>query len=286
MQFSESAVSLINSSKYNEALHILKAIIIQEKSAKKIFPMIQKAQCEIESDRKSKAENTSKEIANLMATKEFENESVDTKTKSHDKLKPLYKKLIEINKCDTALQLIRLQFDLIKQSYQPEEKLDRLCNLGDSLKDMAENFHFQKNAAEAKEHYFLLDKILHDMQIISVVEFTRKTKIVSWFMFYYGLCCNNMGDFEKSLNIHSNVIFFMKSNLGESARNYQLYGDCHHNFAVALLELNRLNEAKQKFEEALKIYDQVEEWVDEEQKMEVVLNTTRMMDKIIRKLNV
>ena len=248
--------------------------------------MIQKAQCEIESDRKTKAEITSKEIASLMATNEFENENDDIKIKCHDKLKPLYIKLIEINKYETALQLIQQQFNLIKQSYRSEKKLNELSNLGDSIQKIAKNVHFQANADKTKEHYFLLDHILRDMQAIDDVDFTIKTKQIAKFMFYYGLCCNGMSDFGKSQFIHSNVIFLMKSNLGESAENYRLYGDCHHNFAVALFELNCLNEAQLKIEEALKVYEQVQEWVDEEQKTEVVLNTTHMMDKIIEKLKV
>ena len=248
--------------------------------------MIQKAQCEIEIDRKTKAENTSKDIASLIATKEFENENVDIKTKCHDKLKQLLNKLIDIHINDTALQLIRLQFDLIKQSYKSAEKLTKLGSLGDPIQKTTKNFHFQVNAVKANECYFLLDKILHDMQAISTVDLKVKTNEIAGFMFYYGLCCNNMSDFEKSLSIHSKVIFFMKSNLGDAAKNYRLYGDCHRNFAVALFERNCLYKAKQEIEEALKIYEQAQDWGNEKQKVEVALSTTHVMHKIIEKLKV
>ena len=282
--FLESAEALINNSKYNEALQILKVIIIQEKTAKKIFPMIQKAECEIESGRKSKAENTSKEIASLMSSEEFVNETVDTKAKCHYKLKPLYNKLIENENFDTALKLIRHQLDLIKQSFESEEKLDKLSDLVKPLCDIAYSFNFQENAEQVKELYLLLDSILHDMQVIKDVDFETKTCLIFWFMQYYGTSCYQMKDFEKSLRINSNIIFFMKSNLGNAAENYLMYGYCQSNMADTLFELNRWNEAKQVYEQALSTYEQVQDWDDDEQKLQAVLEISLMLQKINDKL--
>ena len=229
----DSVTAFMKDTKYSEALQLLKVIILQEESAKKIFPMFQKATCEIKSGRMFDTVNTCNEIARFLDSINFEDESKDFNTKCLEKLKYLVKKLIEVRKLDAALRLIRNQFELIKHSYAAEEKLEKLQNQGVQLKAIADNFYLPSISHKTEECYLLLDDILCDTQLVKNVDTQKKTKAIGWFMYYYGICCNFMQDFTKSLEIHSKVIFFIKSNLGDEATECKVYGRCHHNFANA-----------------------------------------------------
>ena len=104
-------------------------------------------------------------------------------------------------------------------------------------------------------------------------------------MKYYGYCCIVMKDFSRSTEIHSNAIFLMKSIFGHEAAYHLAYGYCHHNFGTVLKELNRFDEAKQKFEETLNIYESVKDWRNDEfKKINSVLLTTRLLHETNTKL--
>ena len=122
------------------------------------------------------------------------------------------------------------------------------------------------------------------MQTSNIADLQHKTEKVALFMLRYGHCCIAMKDFTKSIELHSNAISLMKSIFGHEAGNYQVYGICHHNFGVALQKLNRFDEAKQKFEETLNIYESVKTWVNDEKKMNEVFRTTRELHKTNSKL--
>ena len=276
----------MNDAKYNEALKLLKIIVIQEKTTKKILPMIQKARCEIERSSYSEAKTTSKKIADLIESKAFENETNTTKRKCHEELGTLVEKLIEIKQIDLALLLVEIQFHLIKHSFTVQEELAKLQYLGNLFKKIAEtqtnqkSYGYKNNSVKAKQLYLLYDEILNDMQLINNVHFKVKTKNIAWFMYYYGAGCNDMQDFTKSVDIYSKVIFYAKSNFGGDAAKYKVYGLCHHNYALALKNSNQLTEAKKMFEEALKLYEQASDWSIEQEKMNEIQNTFRALHQI------
>ena len=213
----------------------------------------------------------------MTKTIEFENERVEFKQKCHDELDQLVKMFIEINESDTALLLIRSQFHLIKHSYQAQEKLQKLHYLGIPIKTISKNLQYQRDATRSKEYYFLLNQILSEMQSIINVEIKVKTLNIAWLMYNYGLCCNFLKDFTKSTYIHAKAIFLMQSNFGNNAGNYMVYGSCHHNFANALVETNRFNEARHMYEEALKYKEQALDWENVEQQRESLLLTKRKL---------
>ena len=274
----------MNNQKYNDALHILNAIVIHDKSVNQIFSMLQKCRCEIEIGRNDEAETSCNKITKLMASNVLEKANESTKTKCLDEVESLVKKLIDIKKLDEALLLIESQFTLIKQFYRGEKKVEKLEKLGIPIKRISEHFHFKTNSTKANKCYLLLDKIRHEMQTTDMEDFRYKTKELVWFMLYYGYCCSVMKDFTKSVEVHSNAIFHMKSIFGHEAAYYRVYGYCHHMFGNALKELNRFDEAKQKFQENLNIYESVKDWENDKQKKNSVLLTTRLLHETIREL--
>ena len=270
----------MNNQKYSDALQILNAIVIQDKSVDQIFFLIQKCRCEIEIGRNDEAKTSYIKIIQLLTSKVLETANEKTQAKCLNEVESLVEKLIEIKKLDEALLLIENQFNLIKQFYSGEEKLDKLVNLGIPIQTITEHFHFVTNSTKANNCYLLLDKILHEMQTSNIADFQHKTKIVAWFMHYYGECCSKMNDYTKSIEVHSHAIFLMKSIFGHEAGNYQVYGYCHHNFGCDLKELHRFDEAKQKLETSLNIYESATDWGNDKQKKDCISLATDLMNEI------
>ena len=131
----------MNDQKYSDALQILNAIVIHDKSVEQIFSMIQKCRCEIEIGRNDEAETSCNKITKLMTLKVFEKANKKNKTMCLDKVQSLMEKLIEIKKLDKALLLIESQFTSIKQYYAGEEKLAKLANLGLPMKTITKHFN-------------------------------------------------------------------------------------------------------------------------------------------------
>ena len=284
--FAESANALIDDEKYNEALQILKTIIIQEKATnKKILPMIEKGRCEIERHSYSDAETTFQEIEKLTESKAFENENNETKKKCHSELDLLVKRLIEIEQINLALLLVENQLNLIKHSFSALEKLSKLKNLGISLKDMSKILHYKNDSKIVKELYSLFDKVLNGLQSLDDIDLRIKTRHIGWFMMYYGTSCNYLQDFNKAIVVFPKLIFLMKTVFGDKAADFLVYGMCHHNYANALKETNRLIEAKEMFEETLKIYEQVSNWPNEKQKTDKSVLTIKVLDDVNFKLD-
>ena len=252
--------------KYNEALQLLKTVLIQETSVGKLFPLLQRARCEIEIGLTPQAETTCEEIVKLIASKDFERQTDELKQKCHDELEFLAQRFKNIGKFDTVLLIINSMYHLTKHSYSGALKLDKLKGLGYTLMKIALNFQSRNDTTRTKLCDGLLDEILSDMQMIGEVDLLVKTKKIEKFMYWYGYHCNDVKDYAKSIDVHSKLLFYVKSNFGKDARNCKVHGFCYQNFAEALKETGRFVEAKQMFKEALNCLELASDWTNDKQK--------------------
>ena len=76
----------------------------------------------------------------------------------------------------------------------------------------------------------------------------------------------------------------MKSTFGDNANHYQVLGLCYYDLVAAYKHLNKLVEAKQYYETAVKVKKQVKDCDDENEKMEDILFTSHMLDDVEAKL--
>ena len=270
---------------YDEALQLLKTVIIQEKGIKKVVSLLRKIRCEIDSDRKDDALTTWKEAFPLITSKEFENESKKTRQECYDELQSTTEKFISINRLDIALELLDMRFTLAKQLFSGDkQKLRKLSYLGIPIRTITNRLDRKSQENEVQLCYSLLDKILEQMQTTENVELKQKARQIAWLMNHYGACCNYSKDFNKSIEVHSKAIFHLKSVFGDNVYNHQIYGILLQGYAVSLQNISRLTEAKQVSEEALKSYELTKNWKSDEQKMDLVLLTTDVLNKITEKL--
>ena len=99
-----------------------------------------------------------------------------------------------------------------------------------------------------------MDKSLKEMQRIGDVDLKVKCEEIAWFLKYYGYCCIEVADYDKSIEIHKQAISLLESTFGDNANHYQVLGLCYNNLGVSYENSNKLIEAKQYYETAVKVY--------------------------------
>ena len=282
--FSDSASSHIKNEKYDEALQLLNVVIIQEKNCKKIFPLIQKMRCEISTNRSSDAVATWAEVVKLIMSSEFENEDKSAKIKCETEIESIAEMFISTIKIDDAICLLKMQFFLSKQLHTGKKKLDKLSNLGIPIQELTKQLSIRSNAEKVQNIYMHFDEILNEMQATEKVDFKAKTLEISWLMKYYGVSCNHMQDTPKSIEVHNKALFHMKSTFGNHAGDYKVYCYMLHGYATALESDNRLSEAKQMYDDAMRCKEQAVDWLDDDDKMKSILITSARLHEVSIKL--
>ena len=102
------------------------------------------------------------------------------------------------------------------------------------------------------------------MQRIGDVDLKVKCEEIAWFLKCYGFYCNKAADYGKSIEIHKQAISLMESTFDDDANHYQVLELCYYYDLVAAYEhLNKLVEAKQCYETAVKVKKQVKDCDDE-----------------------
>ena len=257
----------MNNKQFDEALQILRTIILKELGPCKVVSLLQMVRCQIELGQIPSAVTTSNEVVEILKSQLAELQP-QTKSRSCEELKKVIVRFTELAKTDTAMMLLQSHFDLIKNSYTDEIKLFKLKDLGRPMEKITQNFYSQNNIYKPKDCYALLDEILHIMQNLMQIDSEVKTREIASLMKFYGCCCNNLRDYYKSINLFNQAIFFMKSIFGDYAANYQLLGHCHHSLALALEHTIKYDESKEACDEAMNIYEQANDWDNVQQKTE------------------
>ena len=162
--------------------------------------------------------------------------------------------------------------------------MEKLRRIGGEMQHIAMELNKQNKRNDFKQQYPVMDKILKEMQQISDVDLKVKCKEIAWFLAYYGFCCNKVADYDKSIEIHKQAISLMESTFGDNANHYQVLGHCYNNLGAAYKNSNKLVEAKQSYETAVKVYEEVKECDDENIKMENILFTSRLLEGVEAKL--
>ena len=268
--------------KYGKAREILIKVIQQEKTkTKKVLLILQKVRCEIRSGRNNDAVASCREALELMKLKEFESEDDVTKLTCDVQLQSILKK---IESTETALLLLNMRFNLVKQLYVTKRKLMSLTNLGGQIETVSENMSIKTDPIDAKKCVSLLDEILGEMKKVEGVDHIEKHIQISWFMKYYGVSCNQMDDYDKAVEVQKNALAHMKDNFGNNVSNYQVYGFIMHGCAVALEHANHPFEAIKMYEGSMKFQRQATDWDDDEEKKNSILHTFRCLQELTVKL--
>ena len=270
----------MKSKQYDEALQILRTIILKELGASKVVSLLQMVRCEIELGQIQSAINVSDEVMEILNSKLSEI-PMQIIGRCNEELKSVIAHFITLEKMDTAFFLLRSHFYLVKAAYKDEFKLQKLKDLGLPLQKVTKKLNCKTNAEDC---FKFLDDVLREMQNLHQLDPELKTRVIVSFMKYYGCCCNNLRYYDKSINLFNQAIFFMNSMFGDYAANYQSLGHCHHHLALALEHTVKYEEAKQACGKAMSVYEQANDWENVQQKNNCVTSISRSWNRINIKL--
>ena len=196
--------------------------------------------------------------------------SVDSFNSNHD----LQEK---INKCDENIQnlmenlscgseemaelMLQLsfgRFHFIKTFCTKEKKslyLFKLTNISMVLKTAILKQGNQGIRNNFKHYYPILDDVLMEMYELDEVDSETKSKQVAWFLSHFNLCCTEIKDHGKSIDLHKKAIAIMEFAWGKKASNCKIFGHCLSNIARVFEQTEDYEEAKSFYEAALDAYN-------------------------------
>jgi len=268
----------MENNQHNEALQILRTIILKERGGSKVVSLLQMIRCQIEIGQIVAAITTSEEVAEILTTKVGELRT-QTKARCHEELLTVVARFIETKRMDTAFLLLQRHFILVKDIYGGEIKLHKMNKLGYFMELISKKFHCQ-GSYKLKDFYVFLDDVLQEMQNLNQIDDKKKSRAIASFMKHYGSCCNNFHRYGKSMELFKQAIFLMNSMFGVYAAKYQLLGDCHYNLALAFEHTTKFDDVVEACDAALDIYKQANDWDNVEQKAVSISRVTLTKENV------
>ena len=239
---------------FNKALLALQTLIVQEDGISKLLSMIKKIKCQVKLDKDATA--TCNEVASMLKESKFKNPSMKMINQLDDEIRFLADTFIKIN-LNTSLLFQLCRFDLIKQFYEGNLKLTKLSSIGDFIQNLVTE---RLIGSKFKKEYTFMDEIVDEMQRVKNADWKVKCEEVALFMKYYGCCCDQFRDRNKSFELFGKATFLLETAFGDKPScDNQLFPDLCHYLGLAYQNMDKLVEAKQYFEKADVFYLRVKD---------------------------
>ena len=113
---------------------------------------------------------------------------------------------------------------------------------------------------------YIFDKLLNNIETTRGVSWKDRMRRIAQVKKNYACCCNQMDDFEKSVEIHLEAIQTLKNAFGQYAKQMKLLGYCYSNLGTAYEGLGLIENAKQFYLKGQKIYCSASDWDSVEDK--------------------
>ena len=196
--------------------------------------------------------------------------------------------LEETYDCETALILGRARLLLISSCYEGIDLLIKLERIGLQMQNIAEKLSMQGKRARFKSSYktlsTLLDEIFENMLDVSGIGIEVKCTRVAWYLKYFGFCCDEMGDFQKSKLIYGQAISILRTVFGDEAKYYRVLGHCYNNLAYVLQTTGHKIDAIIALRKAMDVFELAVDWPTDEEKTKCISKTSAALYEIKLKL--
>ena len=276
----EAALTYMRNKEHDEALQLLRTIILKERGSSKVVSLLQMIRCQIEMGQTQSAIAVCDEVAEILDTKLGELH-IQLKAKSHEELKTVVALFTQIEKMDAALLVLQTQFILVQDSYKDEIKLHKLKELGHSMTKITKKLFSQEKASyKAKDCCKFLDNILREMQKLMHIDLEVKTRVIVNFVIHYSSCCIDLHKYAQSMELMKQAIFCMNSMFGDYATSYQSLGHCYLHLALALEHTIKFDKAKDACDKAIDTYKQANDWDDVQGKKRCTSLATSIKDRV------
>ena len=287
--FVELAMNYRRTEKFDEAIQIYQTLIAHMEGAHKILPTIYQARCFLETRQTKIAKQICSEVVSMIQTCEDKEELKRIADSIDSAMRDLAEEFVEeVHDCETALMLGRGRFILIRVCYEGLNRVIKLERIGLLMQNIAEELSMQSKRARFKSHYktmtVLMDEILEEMQNVSGVGVEVKCTRIAWYLKYVGFCCDEVGDFQKSLLVYQQAVAVLKTVFGDEAKYYRVLGHCYNNMAYVLESTGHLVEAITALRRAIDVFDSAVDWSTEDEKAKCISKTSAALHEIKTKL--
>ena len=249
----------MNCGLFGEALLHLQIVISHEKRDwNKVLPIINLAKCHLLTTNEDKAIAVSVELASLLEQSDVINKLQSVSEICDNKIEELIIKFTNIRSTKTAIMLSSCRIKLIRMHFKDNKKLQKLGLVGYAMHLIAKQieskqlifgkkkmwrFSDSNLKQEQTELYSLMDEISLMMNAtIFNVEQRQKNQEIIWFLQSYGMCCDLMGDYNKSVKLYAQAKLLMEGVFKDDTDLYKTFGHCYKTI-VELHEKAKLNNA-------------------------------------------
>ena len=269
----------MSSREYSKALQTLQTLIAQVEGIYKVLATMKKIKCQIEIG--EDATETCVGVASILKQPSyFQSPPMPLVYQLDDEFRIHVELFIDIN-LDTALLFQRCRFDLTNIFYKGEIKLRTLNSVGDSMQRIANKIAGNK----FKQEYSFMDMVVGEMQAVMDADVKFKAREIAWFMKYYGYCCNQLKDYDKSVELHEKAIFMVETVFGgEATCDIKLFPILYNNLGIAYENSNKVFEAEKCFAKALRVCPQIKTFQNEEERLELILLLSKSYRRVETKL--
>nr|XP_026689482.1 uncharacterized protein LOC113474097 [Ciona intestinalis] len=153
------------------------------------------------------------DIGDLVHDLVRENEAVSCwdKAKVIEQLRLLSQKLSSCGVCEEALKVLKYCAESTQCISDPNKRLFELVETAGAIQHVCDcdtdAFHYCKTAEEILQ---LLDAIYRQVSNIKEVNKKFKCRQTVWCLKYFGYCCNRLGKYRRSVNVHKHAIQLME----------------------------------------------------------------------------
>ena len=109
-----------------------------------------------------------------------------------------------------------------------------------------------------------------EMYQLDEIDFKTKSKQATWFLSHYGLCCTEIKDHGKSIDLCTMAIPVMEFAWGKKANNSKIFGHCLSNMARDFELKEDYEKARSSYEAAHDGYDKATEMKEEKKKLSII----------------
>ena len=99
----------------------------------------------------------------------------------------------------------------------------------------------------------------------------------------YGLCCTQIKDHDKSIDLHEMAMAIMRFAWGKNVSNYKLFGHCLSNMARDFELMEDYEKAKSFYEAARDTYGEATD-MENKEKEKTLSTISRYIERVSRKL--
>ncbi|XP_078483470.1 uncharacterized protein LOC113474097 [Ciona intestinalis] len=212
-----------------------------------------------------------------------ENEAVSCwdKVKVIEELRLLSQKLSSCDECEEALKVLKSCAESTQCISDPNKRLFELVETAGEIQHVCDcdtdAFHYCKTAEEILQ---LLDAIYRQISTINQVDEKFRCRQIVWCLKYFGYCCNRLGKYRRSVNVHKHAIQLMQTTYGADARLYNVLGICYNNLGSAYKRLEQPKLAKSSYETALDIYESSLDWGSDESRENCISSCRKRLQNV------